>query len=664
MGGVEFGGPLLTGVYFVTDSSGNEYLKLTFTKSSVTIYSITCDTFVDANPTDTTLTRGVANGTMGIYDSSGTLVDCTSYTLSSDTALNSADEEVNYVDSITLPIDTRSDTYNIALYINSNVMGVEFCNANSAATETTYSATLTVSDDGTYALTISTTKSSVTIYSVTCYTFIDASVSSPGYYDSDGNLVYIGYTLSSDTATDPDGNEVSYVDSLSFELDTISDTYDLYIYVNSSVMGYQFGNDSTYGAVLSVDWSTLTLISTEVEEVTTTSTTANIVTEASTSESAPKTSAEVDENALAKKTLTTKETAAVEAGGKATYSLTVKTDDDGAVSASDITVAKKYLADDDVISEYGELTAGLYLDISLYLTVTDADRKVITDSRSITDTGSVSYTITVTIPEDLINTDSTVTRTYYILRVHDGEAEILSAEYDSSAQTLTFDTDKFSTYAIVYNDSEAEDLAYGLAVGTYYPDATLSAYISAMGGVEFGEGLLDGVKVVVNEDGTYTITVCFTTSSVSIYTVTCDTFVDATDSTPGYYDSNGNLVYASYTLSSNTATDADGNAVHYVDSMTFTVSELQSSYYLYIYVNSSVMGVQFCDGSGSGSSNQPGVTTPYVAILTIDWSSIGATVESAPVTGQEDNLILWSALLVISAAGLVFVLRRKIRYNK
>ena len=144
MGGVEFGGPLLSGVYFVIDSSGNEYLKLTFTKSSVTIYSITCDTFVDANPTDTANTRGVANGTMGIYDSSGNLVNCTSYTLSSDTALNSADEEVNYVDSITYPIDTRSETYNLAIYINSNVMGVEFCNANSAASETTYAATLTV----------------------------------------------------------------------------------------------------------------------------------------------------------------------------------------------------------------------------------------------------------------------------------------------------------------------------------------------------------------------------------------------------------------------------------------------------------------------------------------------------------------------------------------
>lgn len=144
MGGVEFGSPLLTGIYLVVDESGNEYLKLTFTKSSVTIYSITCDTFVDANPTDTTNTRGVANGTMGIYDADGNLVECSEYTLSSDTALNSADEAVNYVDSITYPISSREETYNLAIYINSNVMGVEFCNSNSSATEATYSATLTV----------------------------------------------------------------------------------------------------------------------------------------------------------------------------------------------------------------------------------------------------------------------------------------------------------------------------------------------------------------------------------------------------------------------------------------------------------------------------------------------------------------------------------------
>lgn len=145
MGGVEFGGPLLTGISLVIDEEGNEYLELTLGKSSVTIYSITCDTFVDASPSTITTTRGVEDGVIGIYDTDGNLVtEGVSYTLSEDTALNSADEEVNYVDSITYPISSREDTYDLAMYINSNVMGVEFCNENDDATETTYQAILTV----------------------------------------------------------------------------------------------------------------------------------------------------------------------------------------------------------------------------------------------------------------------------------------------------------------------------------------------------------------------------------------------------------------------------------------------------------------------------------------------------------------------------------------
>ena len=158
MGGVEFGGPLMTGVSLIVDDTGAEYLYLTFTKSSVTIYEITCDTFVDHEPSTITTTRGVEDGTIGIYDADGNLVtEGVEYTLSEDTALNAADEEVNYVDSITYPISSREDSYNVALYINSNVMGVEFCNENDDATESCYQATLTINWDSLDADTASET---------------------------------------------------------------------------------------------------------------------------------------------------------------------------------------------------------------------------------------------------------------------------------------------------------------------------------------------------------------------------------------------------------------------------------------------------------------------------------------------------------------------------
>lgn len=145
MGGVEFGAPLLTNTTLIVDGSGNKSLKMEFTKSSVTIYSITCDTFVDANPTSQGSERGVKSGTIGYYDKNGKLqTDGVTHTLSDDTALNSRDEAVHYVDSVTFPLDRISNTYSLTLYINSNVMGVQFCNENDAATEATYPATLTV----------------------------------------------------------------------------------------------------------------------------------------------------------------------------------------------------------------------------------------------------------------------------------------------------------------------------------------------------------------------------------------------------------------------------------------------------------------------------------------------------------------------------------------
>lgn len=143
MGGVEFGKPLLTKAFVTVDGDGNKKMTLNFTKSSVTIYNITCDTFVDVNPTSTDNSRGVTSGTIGYYDKNGN-VQKAEYTLSDNTALNSRDEAVNYVDSMIFPLDQIADTYNLTIYINSNVMGVQFCNENNAAAEATYPAKLTV----------------------------------------------------------------------------------------------------------------------------------------------------------------------------------------------------------------------------------------------------------------------------------------------------------------------------------------------------------------------------------------------------------------------------------------------------------------------------------------------------------------------------------------
>lgn len=147
--------------------------------------------------------------------------------------------------------------------------------------------------------------------------------------------------------------------------------------------------------------------------------------------------------------------------------------------------------------------------------------------------------------------------------------------------------------------------------GNYDVSASLSCYVSAMGGVEFGKPLLKAASVAIDESGKATMTLTLGKSSVTIYGVTCDTFIDGTVSVPGYY-SGGSRASASYTTGSGTALNPDNKSVNYVDSMTFPVDTGVSTYYLYLYVNSNVMGVQFGNGSD----------TSYVAKLTVDWSTM------------------------------------------
>ena len=56
---------------------------------------------------------------------------------------------------------------------------------------------------------------------------------------------------------------------------------------------------------------------------------------------------------------------------------------------------------------------------------------------------------TVAIPEDLMKEG----RTFYVIRVHDGKAEKLET-VENEDGTLTFKTDKFSTYALAYEDAQ------------------------------------------------------------------------------------------------------------------------------------------------------------------------------------------------------------------
>jgi uncharacterized repeat protein (TIGR02543 family) len=100
-----------------------------------------------------------------------------------------------------------------------------------------------------------------------------------------------------------------------------------------------------------------------------------------------------------------------------------------------------------IVNQMKGYTIGCYLDINMFKQFNDGEKKQITDIKE-------KISITVSIPEKFINKNSNIKREYGIVRVHNLQVESLPVQYDVTKQTLTFETDKFSTYAIVYKDSD------------------------------------------------------------------------------------------------------------------------------------------------------------------------------------------------------------------
>ena len=95
-------------------------------------------------------------------------------------------------------------------------------------------------------------------------------------------------------------------------------------------------------------------------------------------------------------------------------------------------------------------TVGLYLDITLTKQLGEAAPVKITETND-------AVTVTITVPEQLRNTDAKVNRSYQVIRVHEGKADILNTVYDANTGKLSFETDAFSTYALVYTDTVVSD---------------------------------------------------------------------------------------------------------------------------------------------------------------------------------------------------------------
>lgn len=127
------------------------------------------------------------------------------------------------------------------------------------------------------------------------------------------------------------------------------------------------------------------------------------------------------------------ENKAVKAGNKTQFVL----------SASGMTPTKEEIAL--IQSVLGNNVIGQYLNLNLTLKISGRE------DRQITDLSAPMY-IAITIPQNLVNHDSSIERTYRIVRIHDGVATLIDGTYDAATNQFTFATDGFSTYASVYED--------------------------------------------------------------------------------------------------------------------------------------------------------------------------------------------------------------------
>ena len=89
---------------------------------------------------------------------------------------------------------------------------------------------------------------------------------------------------------------------------------------------------------------------------------------------------------------------------------------------------------------------GKYLNITLYKSVNGTNESIHELSKVMK--------VTIKVPEELINKDSKTKREYYIARSHNGKVDILETIYNEKTNSLTFETDKFSDYAIIYKDKK------------------------------------------------------------------------------------------------------------------------------------------------------------------------------------------------------------------
>lgn len=164
--------------------------------------------------------------------------------------------------------------------------------------------------------------------------------------------------------------------------------------------------------------------------------------------------------------------AKVEAGENIEYDATLYLkllDANETATGDDKALVAKLILDNNTIPSYAKV--GMYLDLTLYMSYSVRDVSGVLESGTdkIKDTSDdkmgvgkgYNQEVTITIPEEMRNTDEKIIRSYYVIRVHEDASGTKTVEQVESSQNeynLTFITDKFSVYAVAYSDEVVPEI--------------------------------------------------------------------------------------------------------------------------------------------------------------------------------------------------------------
>lgn len=143
-----------------------------------------------------------------------------------------------------------------------------------------------------------------------------------------------------------------------------------------------------------------------------------------------------------------------------------------------------------IIGKLGNAEMVMYLDIAMFKQIGGSSASRLTQLND-------KVEITFRLADSYINTNENVARTYQIFHVHNGVIETITPTFDAEKKTLTFLTDRFSTYAVVYTDvtiaSSTEETTSSTEETTSQTVATLAATQSP----KTGDNSMAGLWIVL-----------------------------------------------------------------------------------------------------------------------------------------------------------------------